>query len=440
MRKHLKVLALVMAVVMMLGCLTGCAEKKEEGVAYLTIGVPYTEEHPQWDAFQAMIKDFEDFNLAKVTLVKVPSYKDEPKEYQNFLKQVRQNKIHIFYSEQNELLDEFIDEGKLVNWTTLIKKDERFNQKLPVYTNMITRETNKSNLMFPMLGTYQGLVCNTAVFTAAGVAVPTDWASFIDAIGKLKAAGVTPMAAGFADGAKYLLDELILAEGGIAEHSTVPRLGIISSWERALTQLKSLYDMGAFQSGAVTATHADATALFAEGKAAMMVTDSISLEGIANADSLQVIEFPTSPTGIKEKGTIIAESKEGWYITKYAANFNIDESTAMSGIINEWYNSYLNIPMYYDIIKEEGKIPFSTETLAEYKNTALDASVAKLITEATQADISMKNNMITFDAFANGIGTLLKGEKSVKEYLTEASNTEVAAQEAAKQAALEKDK
>ena len=440
MKKHLKVLALVMTVVMVLGCLTGCAEKKAEGVAYLTVGIPYTEEHPQWDAFMAMIEEFEDFNAAEVTLVKVPSYQDEPKEYEKFLKQVRQNKIHVFYSEQNELLDNFIDESKFINWNSMLSKDERYIEKLPVYTNMITRETDKSNLMYPMLGNYQALVCNTALFTQAGVAIPTDWATFVDAIAKLKAAGITPMAAGFADGGKYLIDELILSEGGIAEHSTVPRLGIISSWERALGDLKSLFDMGAFQSGAADATHADATALFADGKAAMMVTDSASLEGIANADSLQAIEFPTTPTGIKEKGTIIADSNAGWYITKYTANFNVDESTAMSGIILELYNSYFNNPMYYDIIKEDGKIPLSTETLAEYKNTALDASVGKLITESLQADVSMENTMITFSDFASNIGAMLKGEKTVKDYLADATNAEVAAQEAAKQAKLEAEK
>lgn len=440
MKKHLKILALIMTVVVVLGCLTGCAEKKEEGVAYLTVGIPYTEEHPQWDTFKAMIEEFEDFNAAKVTLVKVPSYKDEPKEYEKFLKDVRQNKIHVFYSEQNELLDTFIDEGKFVDWKTIIKKDERYAEKLPVYTNMITRETNKSNLMFPMLGSYQALICNTALFTQAGVAVPTDWATFIDAIAKLKAAGITPMAAGFADGSNYLIDELILSEGGIAEHSTVPRLGVIASWERALSDIKSLYDMGAFQNGAADATHADALALFAGNGAAMMVADSASLEGIANADSLQAIEFPTPATGIKEKGTIIASSNAGWYITKYAANFNVDESTTMSGVILELYNSYFNNPMYYSIIKEDGKIPMSTETLAEYKNTALDASVGKLITESLLADVPMVNNMLTFTDFAGKINTVLKGEKSVKDYLAEATTAEVQAQEAAKQAKLEAEK
>ena len=57
--------------------------------------------------------------------------------------------------------------------------------------------------MLPTLGEYQGLLINTEVFKAHNVGIPQTWDQLLAAIDTFKAAGVTPIAAGFQDRMDY---------------------------------------------------------------------------------------------------------------------------------------------------------------------------------------------------------------------------------------------
>ena len=77
-------------------------------------------------------------------------------------------------------------------------------------------------------------------------------------------------AAGFADvGLEYMIDEMVLAEGGTAEHSYMPVHGIMSSWDRAIKDIRALESKGAFTADCYNVTFETALKSFVDGSAAI---------------------------------------------------------------------------------------------------------------------------------------------------------------------------
>ncbi len=444
MKKLIKLTALLLMLVLTVGMVCGCAstaaDEEEKVLAELTIGLPYNSESANWSELQLMIDDFEMMNDAVVTLVEVPAVGTE--EYTKFIDQVYNGKVDIFLSSSNEEIDRLIEEKKLAALSSINSKDNRFYELMAPNYKELSRESNRLSYSVPYAGSFQGLFLNKDVFTFAEVELPTDWDSLNAAIAALKAKNVTPIAAGFADGgAGYWLDEMILVEGGTAEHSAIPSKGVIKSWTRAVNNIKNFYNAGAFSDNVLTATHDIAVADFINDQAAMIVCSSMDLAGSVDPDNTVFLPFPKSPTGFKEDNAYIGKVESAFFINQKSLNRNVDDTTALSGVMVEFINSYMGSADYYPtLFAVDGQFPFITDG-SDAMDSAYEEAAYGIIKEATAADQSAAKYLLTFDELESGLVDVLSGAASVDEYLTDASAAEIQAQADKKAEELEnKDK
>ncbi|MBQ6947779.1 MAG: extracellular solute-binding protein [Clostridia bacterium] len=439
MKKLIKLTALLLMLVLTVGMVCGCAstdgEEEEKVLAELTVGLPYNSESANWAALQAMIDDFEMMNDAVVTLVEVPAVGTE--EYTKFIDKVYDGKVDIFLSSSNEEIQRLVEDKKIAPLTSINSKDNRFYELMIENYKDLSRESNRLSYSVPFSGSFQGLFLNKDVFTQTGVAMPTDWATLNAAIVALKEKGVTPIAAGFADGAGYWLDEMVLLEGGTAEHSAIPSKGVINSWSRAVNNIKNFYNAGAFSANALTNTHDVAVAEFINDQAAMIVCSSMDLGSSADAENTVFMPFPKSTTGIKENGAYIGKTESAFYINQKSLSRNVDDTTALSGVMVELVNTYMGSADYYpDLFAADGQFPFIKDG-SDAMNGAYEEGAYEIIQSAEAADVTMGTYLLTFEEMKSGLIDVLNGDITVDEYLSEATAAEIKAQAEKKAEELE---
>jgi raffinose/stachyose/melibiose transport system substrate-binding protein len=144
------------------------------------------------------------------------------------------------------------------------------------------REGKQLGLPYQLV--YNMPVYNVDLFAKAGVTeVPKDWAGFLALCGKLRSAGVAPMAfpGGDASNAGQLLNAMVMNElpsdDGFARIEAGTLKATDDWFVRVLTRYKELVDAKAFQDGSTGTKTEQAIALFAQGRAAMLPTGTFHI-------------------------------------------------------------------------------------------------------------------------------------------------------------------
>ena len=448
MKKIVKLTALFLTLAVTVAALGGCIIKHDTTGSgkvietELHLAVPFDSESPLWANFETMLKDYmeyykSDSNTLKFRISRVPEPGTD--DYKAFVKNVAAGKVDLFVSPACEEIDQLIEDKKIASLKIMTAKDSAITSSLIPTYKRLTRAYDGASYMVPVLGTFQGLFYNKDVFETAQVPVPTDWASLQAAIPALKEKGVTPFAAGFADGAGYWLDEMILAEGGRAEHAALPAKGVINSWKRAVTDIKNFYNAGAFGANALNATQADAVAQFKSKSAAMILASTKDLGDVTDSNVV-FMSFPSSSTGVKRAGDLIGSASYGIYINAKSLNENVDDATSLSGVMYEFINDYYTGSDYYaDFLSEDGKLPFNTGLAGDIENPLMKQCFT-VVKSAQGADTPLAGKMLCYDRMETGLADVLTGAKSVNDYLSEVSEAEIEAQNAVKEQEKKSDK
>lgn len=425
MKKCIRLTALLLVLVMTVGLACGCSSKKEdEGqtvYAHLTVGIPHDMDSAVLEQIKTMIGSIESesgFSFYEDTVVElVPVPAEGTKEYDKFIKNVYNNKIDIFLGNFSEGFVKLIEDKKIATNIEITDANSMFSEPQIASQAVLSREYNRVGYHVPVIGSYQGVFMNTDVFANAEIAIPTDWATLNDAIAKLKEKGITPFVAGFADGAEYWLDEMILSEGGVAEHSAVPSKGVVSSWQRAVNDIKKLYNDGAFNKDVLTATHADAVQRFINKDAAMIVCSSKDLGAGVDGESVTYMTMPVTNTGIKKAGTYIGQSEMGFYINSKSLFADVDDVTKLCAkLIALVVDNFANPEWYAKIFDKEGYFPFYKDNADTCMDSALEQAAWKVISN-NDADVPMSNYLLPHEDFESGLVDVLENEVSVKDYL-----------------------
>ena len=317
MRKITKIISLILILVSILGICSGCMQ--DESTTVIRFAIPYKKDSANWKAFQVAVDDMNIFakqDKIKVELVELPTNK---KEKEKFLKDLDTGELAMFLSERDEVVDKYIKSGRLANINEMQKIYPNCYlqyQKDREYLMTTSTDVNGVNHMLALTGTYQGVFFNEDIFLENNLQIPKTWDQFEQVIDALKKAGVTPFAGGFADdGIAYWMDELVLMEGGVAEHMYMPKYGVVSSWSRALDDFKALYDADVFNEDCMDITHEEAVKMFNAGEAAMIVSPSKEVvTDDMDLDNAGVFALPVTETGKKEVGDIICDYDRGVYI------------------------------------------------------------------------------------------------------------------------------
>ncbi len=182
-----------------------------------------------------------------------------------------------------------------------------------------------------------GFWYNKDLFAQAGIATPpATWTEFLDAVQKLKDAGITPISVGEGDKWpgmhiwSYLATRMCGEEGFLAAAN---RTGSFTDpcFVEASKKLQELIALEPFQDGFLGATHDDMQAAFGNGKAAMELgghwsagaqkSNSASGEGIGEA--LGLFNFPAIDGGAGKVSDVIGGGN-GFAIGKNAEPEAVD--------------------------------------------------------------------------------------------------------------------
>ncbi len=169
----------------------------------------------------------------------------------------------------------------------------------------------------PTTGYWEGLYCNKDLFDKYGVALPTDWDSFVTAINAFKENGIIPIACSLNNVPHYWVEYLMLYASGSENYTSVPDKAP-AEWVKGLETFKTLRDMGAFPEDTDTVDDAYIGQLFRDKKAAMQLDGSWFAGGVTDTENTVVIAFPGIEEQKAEAGAMVGGISSGFYITKKA--------------------------------------------------------------------------------------------------------------------------
>ena len=319
-------------------------------------------------------------------------------------------------------------QDKIVDVEEIRKEYPDYAKNIRDSVMMAENNLNKDGkpMCVPIKGYAEGIFCNKNVFEEAGAALPTDWASLMDAIAKIKAKGKIPLSVSLGGEPHYYFDHSILAVGGAEAMNVNPRSEseIPDSWKQGLSLIKVLYDAGAFPKDTASIDGDGARAYFLGGDAAMYLDGSwfsVPADGTKDAKvtqkDVEVIPFPSYTTSKNEKGTILSGFSSGWYITRKCWD-NKDKRQAAIDFIN--YNiTDEAIDRYVEA--SGGFTASDTANINESKQTPQQKQFTKLLKEAPSTPMVAQDNLekAAFEVFLRNAMAIAKGDKSPDAVLKE---------------------
>ncbi len=345
MRKAKRIFSLLLAVVLVMGLMTACGEKKDAatsndaavstddakatGDTAATDDAASTEPvtlkvvtmmggtDPNTDKFHKVIEDFE-AKYPNVTIEDGSQVADQDWKVQIAADFAVDNEPDViqFFTDSNA--SDVLATDKFVPLSDI----QAAYPEVAKNTSKGALDATKSpldgkNYAVPTTGYWEGLFCNKDLFDQYKLELPTDWDKLTKAIKTFKENGIVPIAVSLNDVPNYWIEFLMMSGSNAAEFTSIPEKAP-EGWAAGLSYLKELRDMGAFPEDTDTIDNDMAGNLFKEKKAAMQLDGSWYLGGIPDQDNTVVCTFPTVPNGKIEAGAAITGFSSGFYITRKA--------------------------------------------------------------------------------------------------------------------------
>ncbi len=191
----------------------------------------------------------------------------------------------------------------------------------------------------PMQLSDVSIIYNKALLSKAGVDPKSmeTWDGFLDAVKKIKAAGITPLIMGGGDKwpMHFVWSYLLMRTGGdgvLSTAETTDKGFLADPFVKAGTLLKQLADLEPFQDGWLGTKYLPSQGLFGDGKGAMAIQlngfiagqqkNATDGKGIPD-DNIGLALFPTVPGG-KGKITDVFGGVQGFLVTKNAPPEAVD--------------------------------------------------------------------------------------------------------------------
>lgn len=171
----------------------------------------------------------------------------------------------------------------------------------------------------PVRSFWEGLFCNTDLFEAYGLELPTTWERLVTAIAVFRKNGIVPISASFSDVPHYIAEFALLACGSAADYCARPAKGepIPQSWIDGMALIHTLYQLGAFPDSVNTTNENFTSQLFRDKRSAMQVDGSWFANSLPaeNMDTTVVLPFPACKG---EAPGVVGGVSMGFYLTRKA--------------------------------------------------------------------------------------------------------------------------
>lgn len=191
--------------------------------------------------------------------------------------------------------------------------------ELHIPENPACTEADGAIYAVPVRSYWEGLFCNTDLFAAYGMELPTTWAKLEAAVAAFRKNGVVPISASLSDVPHYVAEFALLAACTPEEYLARPSKGqaVPEGWVRGMALIRSLYRMGAFPDNVNTTDENYTSQLFRDKRSAMQLDGSWFANSLpeANMDTTVVLPFPAWGTGA---GGVIGGVSMGFYLTRHA--------------------------------------------------------------------------------------------------------------------------
>jgi raffinose/stachyose/melibiose transport system substrate-binding protein len=186
-------------------------------------------------------------------------------------------------------------------------------------------ETDGKIYTLPVYTHIANLYVNTALFEKAGAKIPTTYTELLDAVEKLKAAGITPALLGEKDRwpGMYWYDIIAMRQAGNA--AVIEAFKDPSKWNSpdfvaAATKMQELAKAGAFNSSMFSMSYDEMLGAFNAGNGAMMfqanwVNAGIEDPASASKGNVKVIPFPVMEDGKGTATEIFGGAVDGFFIS-----------------------------------------------------------------------------------------------------------------------------
>ena len=254
-----------------------------------------------------------------------------------------------------------------------------------------------------------GFWYNKALFQQAGIAAPpATWTELLDAVKKLKAANITPIAIGGKDkwpGHFYWVYLATRIGGKDAFEKAYTRQGKFNdpAFVQAGERLKELVDLQPFQNGFLGAGYGDQQSIMANGKAAMELMGQwapganrgVAEDVDAYNASLGFFPFPTVEGGAGDPSDVLGGG-DGFAIGKNAPPAAIEFVRFLTNVANQtsMAKAGLAVPptvkgaemvLTDPLIKEVAKRTGAANYYQLYYDQYLPPAVGQTVNDATQA-------------------------------------------------------
>ncbi len=418
MKKSKKLICLLMTTAMLASTLVGCGNKDagtttsttsvEDKEVTIRVETTFTGADPYTEVWQQAIKDFQTENPKIKVIDEATSAASEAFKTKINTDFASGNEPDVTYGFNGAAGKPLVDSGKVISWEDELAKDPTWAANFKK-AGLEAGQYEGKLYALPYIGFFEGVWINTDLFKNNGLEIPKTYEDIIKAIPVLNAKNITPIACSFAEEPHYLIETLLLSQGGVEGHNKA----FDASWSPALALAKDLYDKKAFTADALTIKQAACAQAFADKKAAMFISGSWSGGAFQKMENVSVIPFPLVPGAKAGANDIIGGTGTGWYVSKA---LNDEKNGAGMKFVK-----FMTQPKQLAKFAEKGGVPLENVP-ASTTGGELSKNIGEFMTNATSMTSPAGDNMNqeAFTTIWKGMQYIVAGKKTSQQVLDEA--------------------
>lgn len=354
----MKVFALLLSITMALGLLSACGkktdtpstpsvntqnedkkeDKKENKIeetktpqkVKIRIATMFGGTDPATEVYKQLLQDF--MNKNPHVEITDESMTSVGEEYRTKIKTDyaagNEPEIIFFYTAADA--KSLIETGEVMAYEDMWKDYPNLAKDVTPGIKEAMKEFDGKTYAMPVTGFYEGLFVNEKIFEDHGLALPTDWDSFMTAVETLATTDIVPLAGPLGQ-SHYLIEHFVLAAGGAEDHKDTFENGVLSTWVDGFNLIKDVYEKNGFSKDALSLDIEGAQNLFKREKAAMILEGSWFIGGLEDdlKERVTVVPMPSGPSGKKDPTAIVAGYSSGYYVSKSAYENNDKRDTVI---------------------------------------------------------------------------------------------------------------
>lgn len=321
----------VVAVICCIFLLSGCTKENFTGGSVtLNVYTSFGEEDGNYDTYQTLTKQFQEEYDVVVEDHSAVSNEEWKESILSLFSSGEEPDVLFFFVGRDA--EQLIEGHQVMDLDTIREIYPSYGANINSSILDTIKASDGKNYALPVSGYWEGLFINKDLFETYDIPIPDDWDSLLYTVSAFKRKDIIPIAVSLGEVPHYWFEFLIYNHTGPASHlTTIPTAEnpLPKSWVDGLTDLFTLYQMGAFPHDTASITDKESFTLFQEKKAAMVLDGSWSVGKITDKENVIIIPFPAKKDEARQSPDMIGGFSMGFYITEKAWNNSEKQKAAV---------------------------------------------------------------------------------------------------------------